>query len=445
MTGIIIFTAGREDAYRDYQRSVKSGHTFEELEPHLSEVELERLTETYEGDTAHVWGTSVQSKWDGVKPGDIALVYRRGKYIAQGRVVLTTHNYELAEALWDTEGNPWDDSNPWEYLTFLTDIEDIEVEAEDFNELVDYEESYIPQGFTRVADYRIQNLVDQFESVETAITNLTGVGSRVHEVEDKSEDEDEDQIALNERLVVASEDGDRAEEFERLVAKAFTQIGCEAKWIEGGGDTDVEITDPGHLIIDAKARSSRGVNNINFTRIESHKKQRGADHAVVVASHFAPSVIEDATVREITCLTAERLSSLLDLHDQYAVPPERVVELLLEPGAFQDDRMDQLREMINARKDATKGLLDVIKALDHADEEIASPSDLRWILIGMDDPENAPEDAFIEASLTYLAHPSLGLVDTGENGYQLCTNYENAVKVLESSRELIREVCHREG
>ena len=74
MTGIIIFTAGREDAYRDYQRSVKSGHTFDELEPHLSEGVLELLTETYEGDTAHGWSTSIQSKWDGAGRHSFGLV-----------------------------------------------------------------------------------------------------------------------------------------------------------------------------------------------------------------------------------------------------------------------------------------------------------------------------------------------------------------------------------
>jgi len=64
-------------------------------------------------------------------------------------------------------------------MTFLTDVEEVDVDIEEFNELVGYDETYRPQGFTRVADKRLDQLAGE-ESVETAIADLTDAGERVH-------------------------------------------------------------------------------------------------------------------------------------------------------------------------------------------------------------------------------------------------------------------------
>lgn len=440
MTGILIFTAGRDDAFEDYQKSVKNGHQFDEIKDYLPEEESATLREKYEGETAHFWGTSVETKWNKVESGDIVLIYRNGQYIAQARVVHTTSNLELAEAVWNVEGNPWDESNPWKYLTFVTDVEEINIDAEEFNELVDYEPSYRPQGFTRVADHRIRELEGHADSVETAVADLTGAGIRVHDVDDNMGGGDEEN-GFVEQLVAASEDGNRAEEFEKLIAKAFTRLGCETKWIEGGGDTDVEITRPVHTIVEAKARSSsRGVDNINATRVDSHRKQHGAEHAVVVSRYFPPGAIEDAEANGLTTLTVERLAGLLELRELYGIPPGNVFELLVQPGAFQDDRMDLLTENIQQRLKATETVLDVIEALEHADGKVENADDLRWIIIGMSDPESAPTKTTIEDALNYLAHPSFCIVERDEDGYHLQTSYTNALEILRATPSMIQKV-----
>lgn len=447
MTGILIFTAGREDAFEDYQRSVKEGHRFDEVEAYLPGEEFATLREKYEGKTAHFWGTSVKSKWKKVESSDIALIYRDGHYIAQARVVHTCTNLELAEAVWNVERNPWDESSPWKHLTFVTDVEEIDIDAGAFNELVDYEPSYRPQGFTRVADYRIRELEDHADSVETAVANLTGAGIRVHEVDDNIENNDKENAFID-QLIAASKNGGRAEEFEQLVAKAFTRLGCETKWIEGGGDTDVEITSPVHTIVEAKARSSsRGVNNINATRVDSHRQQHSAEHAIVVSRYFPPGAIEDAEANNLTTLTVERLARILELRDQYGIPPEKIFELLIQSGAFQDDRMDLLAESVQERLKATETILDVIEALEHADENVQTADDLRWIIIGMSDPESAPTKATIEDTLKYLEHPSFRIVKHNEDGYHLQTNYSNALRVLRTTPSLFTEAedCRKES
>jgi hypothetical protein len=239
VAGIVIFTAGRQGAYEGYKKSVKQGHELEEVAPFLSNDDLEELEVTSEDNRVHLWGGSVPDKWQNVESGDVALVYHDGKFVSRGQVPLLRENYELAEHLWKdgVDHDRWDSDNPWKYLTFLTEVEETEVDIEAFNELVGYDSTYRPQGLTRVADNRLSRPTQKYDSVGTALAELTGSGKRVHHVDDEEIEQTPD---LAEDLRAASTNGSRAEEFEQLVAKAFTRLGCTTNWSEDGGDTDVK-------------------------------------------------------------------------------------------------------------------------------------------------------------------------------------------------------------
>lgn len=299
MTGIVIITAGREDAYKGYRRSVKDGYEPGDLGGHLPDEFTARASEDV---PIRLWGTSVADKWQNVTQGDIVLVYRDGRFIAQARVLSTRDDLQLAEHLYDREGSTWDEYDPWRYITFLTDFKEIDVDVEPFNELVGYDTSYRPQGFTRVANSRLERLEAEYGSVETAITELTDTGSRVHDVDDADDETDEPaepEQDLATRLVAASTNGNDPDAFEQLVATAFARLGFEAQWIEGGDDTDVQVTSPEHAVIEVKARGSGQLRSPDATRIRGHRDARGAKHAVVVAPGFAPAAIEDDKERPL--------------------------------------------------------------------------------------------------------------------------------------------------
>jgi hypothetical protein len=437
MPGIVIFTAGRQDAYEDYKRSVDDGHAIEELEPYLSSEDCEELRVTSEDGNAHLWGSSAPDKWQNVEPGDLALIYHDGEFVARGQVTLLRENYEMAEHLWrDTvDHDRWDPDNPWKYVTFLSDIEEIAVDVEAFNELVDYDETYRPQGFTRVADHRLDQLREEYDSVETALAELTGTGEKVHHVDETEVEETPD---LTDRLKAASANGSRAEEFEQLVAKAFTRLGCTTNWIEGGGDTDVEINAPRHIVVEAKTRGSGTLNTLEATNVDKHRRQKDAEHAIVVAPAFSPKVIENAEANELTTLAVDDLIALLDRRRRYAIPPEDVLELLIRPGPFQDDRLDLLDEHIDERVEAGETILNVIRALERANSPVDSAADLRWIIIGMEEPSDIPDENAINGAIKLLSHPSLGVIERVEGGYQTVTNYENAVELLQSLDAVIQ-------
>ncbi len=439
MTGILIFTAGREDAFEDYKQSVRDGHRISELEPHLPEQELETIADYYEDDIAHLWGTSAEAKWRKVEQGDVALIYRDGSYIARATVVHCTENIQMARELWDTERNPWDETNPWKYLTFVTDVEAIDVDAEAFNNLVGYDQTYRPQGFTRVADHRVEQLKEERESVETALAELTGKGEKKRTVD--WEDRPTSEIA--EELIETSKDGDQSEKFEKLVAEAFSRLGFQSQWVEGGGDTDVEVTAPIHAIVEAKARSgSRGVSDLNASTIATHRDQRGADYGFVVGRHFPPQAIQNANRNELTTISSEVLAELLEKRARYGIPPEAMMEILGEPGAVQDDRLDDLNEIIRSRVGALEAAFAVIEALAVADEG-KTASQIRHILMGMRSGEYRLTSSEIERALQFLSYPGVDLLAETEEGFVLRTDFENAVETLESLDAVIEKAIER--
>jgi len=109
-----------------------------------------------------------------------------------------------------------------------------------------------------------------------------------------------------------------------------------------------------------KARGNGRVNSLEVTNVDKHRRQRGADHAIVVAPGFAPKVIDNAETTDLTTLAVDDLVELLDRRDRYAVPRETLA-LLTRSGAFQDDRLDLLDESIQDRTDAGETLLAVIR------------------------------------------------------------------------------------
>ncbi|MBX0298147.1 restriction endonuclease [Haloarcula nitratireducens] len=440
MVGIVIITASRDDVYQDYLRTVKEGLDLAELTEYLPDDFTARADDD---ESVRLWGTSVVHTWQKVEHGDIALFYHDGRFVGQARVLSTREDPALATHLFDIDGDPQDSETRWEYLTFFTDFEEIDVELADFNDLVGYNPDFYPQGFTRVADTRLDRLEREYDSVETAITELTDVGSKVHTVDDDDDEseDDHDPVAaksFTQQLVTASTNGDEPAQFEQLVANAFARIGFDAQWVEGGDDTDVQLTSPASAVVEVKARGNGRLQSPDGTRIQGHQEARGADHAVVVAPGFTPAAIEDANRSGLVLLTAERLAALVERAETYGVVPESIADVLFEPGAFQDDRLDEVDDLIGERKGAAEQLVAVLEALERGGGWHTA-SEVHYVLVGMLDTEVPDTDA-IEQSLVLLAHPSLGVVERGEQGYRLVTSAENGIDVLRQFGGLIEGV-----
>lgn len=120
-------------------------------------------------DRARIWGIRTdpeQGSWERnrrnlerMEPGDPLLIYRNSvsRYIATGRIGPMTHTEYIRDELWN--GGPALD------VYVVEDYDDlIDVEPEVVNQILDYEESFWPQGFWRVADDRpTERVVRRFD------------------------------------------------------------------------------------------------------------------------------------------------------------------------------------------------------------------------------------------------------------------------------------------
>lgn len=174
MTGIVLFSTGATDDSPEFEKSVKRGFEPDEVSPPLPQEFVDSVIDP-RTDRVHLWGTTAETKWESVEPGDVALVYRDGEYRAQAVVIGKEVNQTLAEALWTSGGDADGTDQPPRFLTFLVGVEEIELDRAEFNQLVEYDESYAPRGFISVADHRLDALLEGRESVESAIEALTGV------------------------------------------------------------------------------------------------------------------------------------------------------------------------------------------------------------------------------------------------------------------------------
>jgi hypothetical protein len=69
---------------------------------------------------------------------------------------------------------------------------------------------------------------------------------------------------------------------------------------------------------------------------------------------------------------------------------------------------------------------------------VETAEDVRWIVVGMEDPDDVPSIKEVRSALQLLAHPSIGVVTQDEDGYRVTTNYENGVQLVRSLGDVVQ-------
>jgi 5-methylcytosine-specific restriction endonuclease McrA len=163
MPQIFVFTAGNPEARRHLADSiwnpVDDAVVFGNFgEPHHEE--LERIKD--EGKGFYAWGAVPGIRnvptWEQMERGDFVLCVYDATYRHVARLLARYDNPECAEAIWGTN----DEGRTWRYMYFLT--EPIEVD-QPLHEFEGYLHSRY-QGFTRIADARLQGIEEDYGSIE---------------------------------------------------------------------------------------------------------------------------------------------------------------------------------------------------------------------------------------------------------------------------------------
>lgn len=218
-------------------------------------------------------------------------------------------------------------------------------------------------------------------------------------------------------IVEYSAKGEFYKEFEKVVFRAFRELGFNCEWISEGtrrGDTDILLKDPYTVIVDAKARSSGSVSEINFTRLKGHRDDNRAKYTIVVGPDFDPALQRDAEREGMCLLTAETLKSILQLNDDFSLSPVDLEDIISTRGLVDNSKLEQIKTKHDAEVRCANRLLIIM-------EELKNPQSLDTlygIIRTRDKYEKRHETdkQELEQMLSLLMMSPISAVKLGEDG-----------------------------
>ncbi len=167
---VAIQPCGNTKAKKHYRDTIQNLVSFSVIDPFLNQQQRNAYQQVC-GSQAAVWGVTKgkksqnYTKWSKLRAGDIALLYKDKKIFSVGRIVLTMQNEELAAHLWSRN----DDGETWEYMYFLDDIQEIDIDIIRYNQVLltqagkPYEVNNIVQGFDVHEGENAESLLDLLE------------------------------------------------------------------------------------------------------------------------------------------------------------------------------------------------------------------------------------------------------------------------------------------
>lgn len=166
-------------------------------------------------------------------------------------------------------------------------------------------------------------------------------------------------------LISSSIKSDKPSLFEEAIASCFKFLGFECEHIGGAGNTDVLVSIPYRVIIEAKTTTRSSIGKIYFTRLKQHKEKHNADFIAVICNDFEPSVIKDAEIENTLLIQTNSLSKLLDLNDEYPLSPSDLKYIFQLKGLLKEESWQDLRNQLANLNEKIANLSTIIQSIDN--------------------------------------------------------------------------------
>ena len=166
-------------------------------------------------------------------------------------------------------------------------------------------------------------------------------------------------------LFSSSIKSDKPSLFEEAIASCFKFLGFECEHIGGAGNTDVLVSIPYRVIIEAKTTTRSSIGRIYFTRLKQHKDKHNADFTAVICNDFEPSVIKDAEIENTLLIQTNSLSNLLDLNAEYPLSPSELKYIFHLNGLLKEENLQDLRNRLVNLKEKIGNLSTIIQSIDN--------------------------------------------------------------------------------
>lgn len=167
---LFYFTASSSAAQKHVDKTIKKTVNLMDYADYINNGFIDELEDS---ENVNMWGAtpgkSNKSNWNKLKKGDRFLLYGSNQtFTHYGKVIAKVQNNQLAESIWGTTSK----GDTWEYIFFVEIISEININIKEFNKFVGYSENFTPQGFSFIADSKLDNILKEFSSIDAAITSL---------------------------------------------------------------------------------------------------------------------------------------------------------------------------------------------------------------------------------------------------------------------------------
>ncbi len=180
MAGLVILQpAGNKGGREHYVDTIETPVRFQEFKSILDSKLYAQLFEAHPSGEAAVWGvvpgkaSGNIKKWQRISTGDLVLFSADKKINSYGIVSLKFNSKQFAEKLWGLN----EDNQAWEYMYTLTDVKNIEMSYEEFNEVVGYKSNNIIQGFTVLDEPKSVKFLDYVGASDLAVRKVIPVAA----------------------------------------------------------------------------------------------------------------------------------------------------------------------------------------------------------------------------------------------------------------------------
>ena len=177
-----VMAGGGHETDRHYYDTIKNRRPVEEFSKYLREEDAAKLSKYANGRPYAVWGAvpgpSNIRNWETMEEGDYVMVYRKGKIILVAEIAMKVRNTDLAKYFWEEDS----DGSTWEYIYFMINDVEFDLEISKLNSYLDYEESYHPQGFMAIKQEKVDQLLSIYGDLPSLLQKLSS-GQELEKVE----------------------------------------------------------------------------------------------------------------------------------------------------------------------------------------------------------------------------------------------------------------------
>ena len=172
MAGLVVLQpAGNKGGREHYVDTIEKPVEFQNFHSLIDPKIFAALVQAHPSGKAAVWGVVPGkspgniNKWNRISAGDLVLFAADKRIRSYGLVSLKFNSKKFAEKLWGQN----EENQTWEYMYTLTDIKDIDISYEEFNDVVGYKANNVIQGFTVMDEAKSEKFLNYLAVTDLAV------------------------------------------------------------------------------------------------------------------------------------------------------------------------------------------------------------------------------------------------------------------------------------